>query len=145
MATSRAETHDRYERLVHRTGDLNHVLVRYMRAYLDDDGEALQECSTEAMAWLREHGQYFAATHMEIAGMASGLMSTGHLEELDAFVSSLADRYRAQGPPTQIDARQALQYMHEVLDELIEGYSVGTAHAPDTAVPLGKGMAWHVR
>jgi hypothetical protein len=37
---------------------------------------------------------------VEIAGMASGLMSTGRLEELDALVSGLADRYRAQGPPT---------------------------------------------
>ena len=92
--------HDRYERLVHRTGDLNHVLVRYMTAYIDDDGEALLQCSTEAVAWLREHGEYFAAAHVEIAGMASGLMSTGHLEDLDAFISNLADRYRTQGPPT---------------------------------------------
>jgi len=36
----------------------------------------------------------------EIAGVASGLMSTGRFQELDAFVSALADRYRTQGPPT---------------------------------------------
>jgi hypothetical protein len=281
--------HDRYERLVHRTGDLDHALARYMRAYIGDDGQALLECSTEAVAWLREHGEYFAAAHVEIAGMASGLMSAGHLEDLDAFVSSLADRYRAQGPPTllyvtltmlgysalmqghaeragqlfeesagiavparttsvnepvsagsafrrgnrldafrilhtyvhdllvtdytdlaglaavefinmmvasdrepdaarmleyltqsgafgtaarrtlvagaaseigesaerrtnlhqavepQLEARQALQYMHEVLDELIEDCSPGRAHGPDPTVPLGKGMASHVR
>jgi len=37
---------------------------------------------------------------VEIAGVASGLMSTGHFGELDAFVAPLVDRYRTQGPPT---------------------------------------------
>jgi predicted ATPase/DNA-binding SARP family transcriptional activator len=92
--------HDRYERLLRRHGNLDHVLVRYTRAYLHDDGAALLDCSTEAVAWLRAHGEDFAAAHVEIAGVASALMSTGRLQELDAFVVGLADRYRAQGPPT---------------------------------------------
>ena len=92
--------HQAYERLVHRYGKPDHPLVRYTRAYLYDDGEALRECSREAVAWLRSHGEEQAAVHVEIAGVASSLMSTGHFAELDAFVSALVDRYRTQGPPT---------------------------------------------
>ena len=92
--------HVAYEHLIHRYGNPDHVLVRYTRAYLYDDGEALRECSGEAVAWLRAHGEEYAALLVEIAGVASGLMSTGRFQELDAFVSALADRYRTQGPPT---------------------------------------------
>ena len=92
--------HQAYERLIHRYGKPDHPLVRYTRAYLYDDGEALRQCSREAMAWLRSHGEEHAAVHAEIAGVASSLMSTGHFAELDAFVSALVDRYRTHGPPT---------------------------------------------
>ena len=92
--------HQAYERLVRRYGKPDHPLVRYSRAYLYDDGEALRVCSPEAVAWLRSHGEDDAAVHVEIAGVASGLMSTGHFAELDMFVSALVDRYRTQGPPT---------------------------------------------
>jgi len=91
--------HGGYQRLVHRYGEPDHPLIRQTRAYLYDDGEALRECSLEAVAWLRRQGEDHAAAQAEIAG-ASGLQSTGHFEEHDAFVSALADRYRAQGPPT---------------------------------------------
>jgi predicted ATPase/DNA-binding SARP family transcriptional activator len=91
--------HDGYERLLHRYGEPDHALVRYTRAYLYDDGEAVGECSAEAVAWLRLHGEDHTAALTEIGG-ASGLLSTGRFEELDAVVSVLADRYRAQGPPT---------------------------------------------
>ena len=46
--------HQAYERLVHRYGRPDHPLVRYTRAYLYDEGEALRQCSPEAVAWLRE-------------------------------------------------------------------------------------------
>jgi hypothetical protein len=92
--------HQAYERLAHRYGKPDHPLVRYSRAYLYDDGEALRQCSPEAVAWLQRHGEDEAAVHVEIAGVASSLMSTGHFAELDAFVSALVDRYRTQGPPT---------------------------------------------
>ena len=92
--------HDAYERLVHRFGNPGHVLVRYTRAFLYDDGEALLEWAPKAVSWLRSHDEEHAAAHAEIGGVASGLMSTGHFAELDALVSGLADRYRAEGPPT---------------------------------------------
>jgi hypothetical protein len=59
-------------------------LLRYTRAYLYDDGEALLECSSEAASWLRRHGEEQAAVHAEITGVASALMSTGRFQELDA-------------------------------------------------------------
>jgi len=40
--------HDGFERLVNRHGQPDHVVVRYARANLVDDGEALNECSAEA-------------------------------------------------------------------------------------------------
>jgi len=45
---------------------------------------------------------------VEIGGAASGLMSTGRFQELDAFVSALIDRYRSQGPPTLLYVTLAL-------------------------------------
>jgi len=92
--------HARYEELVHRFGDPDHPLVRYTRAYFYDDGAELTGCAPDAVAWLRRHGQDHAAELAETGGVAAGLMNTGRLAELDDFVSALAARYRAQGPPT---------------------------------------------
>ncbi|MDN5857167.1 MAG: NB-ARC domain-containing protein, partial [Pseudonocardia sp.] len=91
--------HDGFERLLRRHGDPDHALIRYLRARLDDDGEAVTGCSAEAVAWLRRSGEDHAAALTEIGG-ASGLLSTGRFGELDAVVCALADRYRAEGPPT---------------------------------------------
>ncbi|MHA6783122.1 AfsR/SARP family transcriptional regulator [Pseudonocardia saturnea] len=90
---------DGFERLVRRHGEPEHALIRYLRAQLDDDGEALAGCSAEAVAWLRRSGEDYAAALTEIGG-ASGLLSTGRFGEHDAAVSALADRFRAEGPPT---------------------------------------------
>ena len=92
--------HDRYEGLVHRYGDSHHPLVRYTRAYLYDDGDKLTKCAPDAVAWLRGHGQDYPAELAETGGVAAGFMNTGRLGELDDYVSALAARYRAQGPPT---------------------------------------------
>ncbi|WP_205346936.1 AfsR/SARP family transcriptional regulator [Pseudonocardia broussonetiae] len=92
---------DRYgfERLVRRHGEPDHALIRYLRAQLDDDGEALTGCCAEAVAWLRCSGDDYTAALTELGG-ASGLLSTGRFAEHDAVVSELADRYRVDGPPT---------------------------------------------
>lgn len=89
--------HDSFERLLRRHGELDHPLIRYTRAHIDDDGEALMASSAEAVAWLRRRGDRHAAALTEIGG-AAGLLSTGRFAELDATVSDLADRYRADGP-----------------------------------------------
>lgn len=90
---------DGLEQLIRRHREPDHVLIRYLRAQLDDDGEALAGCSAEAVAWLRRNGDDYAAALTEI-GRASGLLSTGRFAEHDAVVSALADRHRAEGPPT---------------------------------------------
>jgi hypothetical protein len=92
--------HAAYERLIHRYGRPDHPLVRYTRDYFYDDAEALRLDAVQAAAWLRNHGENDGAGHAEIGGVASALMSTGRFPELDAFVSALVSRYRAQGPPT---------------------------------------------
>ena len=90
--------HDRYERLVHRFGDPDHPLVRYTRAYFYGDG--LTRRAPEAVAWLRRHGENYAAELAETGGVAAGLMNTARFPELDDYASTLVARYRAQGPPT---------------------------------------------
>ncbi len=89
-----------YEALVQRYGRTDHALIRFTRAYFHDDGEQLLNCAPEAVAWLRRQGDEHAAALTEIAGTGSGLLSTGRFEQLDVFVSALAERYRTHGPPT---------------------------------------------
>ena len=91
---------DGYERLVHRYGEPDHPMIRYTRAYLYDDAEALWVRAVEAVAWLRSEGEEEAAAHVEIAGVASGLMISGRFDELDPFITALIGRYRSKGPPT---------------------------------------------
>ena len=91
---------DGYESVVVRYGHREHPLLRYTHAYLYDDGAALSADSPAAVAELRRMGEPHLAALIELAGVASGLMSTGQLTAFDALVSGLADRYRADGPPT---------------------------------------------
>jgi hypothetical protein len=74
--------------------------MRFTRAYLYEEGDALLEWSRQAVTELRRHGEDHPAALTELAGVASGLLSTGQFEEFDAWVSALAGRYRAHGPPT---------------------------------------------
>jgi predicted ATPase/DNA-binding SARP family transcriptional activator len=98
-----------YERLIHRYArNHEHPLVRYTRAYLDDEAEALLLDARRAVAWLRSHGEDDAANYAEAGGVASALMSTGRFAELDAFVAVLVARYRAHGPPTLLYVTLAL-------------------------------------
>ena len=142
--------HQAYQRLAHRYGKADHPLVRYTRAYLYDDGEALLECSTEAVAWLRSHGEDHAAVHVEIAGVASSLMSTGQFAELDAyvfgnlaargFVNAAANRIatsaernadRFPAPGRDLGARHALEYMRGTLGEVANHeYTPGPSTTP---------------
>ena len=55
--------HQAYERLVSRYGQPDHPLLRYSRAYLYDDGEALRQYAPEAVAWFRSHDEDDAAVH----------------------------------------------------------------------------------
>lgn len=89
-----------FERVLGRYGYREHPLLRYTRAYLYEDNEALATHSPAAVAELRRMGEPHLAALTELAGVASGLLSTGQLTAFDALVSALAERYRADGPPT---------------------------------------------
>jgi predicted ATPase/DNA-binding SARP family transcriptional activator len=89
-----------YESLVQRHRGPDHPLIRYTRAYLDGDGAALSAWSPSAVSWLQGRGENHAAALTELAGVASGLMSTGRFEALDGFLRPLVERYRCSGPPT---------------------------------------------
>ena len=52
-----ASDHDGYERLVNRYGSPDHPVVRYSRAYLNDNGTVLLESARAAVTWLRGHAR----------------------------------------------------------------------------------------
>ena len=92
--------HGSYDRLASRYGTFTHPVVRYTRAYLADDAEKLRDSAADTVSWLRRQGEDNVANHVEIGGVASGLMSSGRFAELDTLVTTLAARYRSDGPPT---------------------------------------------
>ncbi|HEX8510209.1 MAG TPA: hypothetical protein VF635_12045 [Propionibacteriaceae bacterium] len=101
--------HAAYERLARRyVRNSHHPLVRYTRAYLYDEAEALRVDAQQAVSWFRSRGEVDAAMLAATGGVASALLSTGRLTELDTFVSALVARYRAQGPPTLLYVTLAL-------------------------------------
>ena len=89
-----------FDRLVATYGHGDHPLVRFARAYLVEDGPGLCTSSPAAVAWLRERGERHAADLVEMTGLASGLMTTGQLAELDLLASRMQTRFAADGPPT---------------------------------------------
>jgi predicted ATPase/DNA-binding SARP family transcriptional activator len=91
-----------YQRLVRHYGEPDHPLIRYTRAYLHGQGDELRACLPEVVAGLRRQGDDYLAGLMEL-NTAGTLLGIGRFEEVDAFVSALADRYRAQGPPTLLN------------------------------------------
>jgi len=135
--------HGRYEGLVHRYGDPNHPLVRYTRAYIDDDGDDLTRYAPDAVAWLRQRGENYAAELAETGGVAAGLMNTGRFPELDDHASALAARYRAQGPPTLLYvALSMLGYsaLFQGKPDLADGFfdEAVSVEVPDRTVSVNK-------
>ena len=93
------QDHAAYERLAHRYGEPDHPLVRYARAFLYEDTEALLEWGPLAVAVLRSQGDDYLAALPEMGG-ADALANLGRFEEHEAVFAALVDRYRADGPPT---------------------------------------------
>lgn len=93
---------DGFEELAARHGAPNHVLVRHARAFAHDDYPALAELGPQAVDELHRQGQHHLA---ELAEPDRGvaLLNIGRLDEADAHLGPLADRYRAQGPPTLLN------------------------------------------
>lgn len=100
---------DGYERLVDRYGEPDHPMIRYARAFLSNDYAVMAESAAQALAELRRRGEHYVADLIELVAMGLTLLMSGRLEEHDALVTALAERYRANGPPTCL--QWALTYL----------------------------------
>ena len=100
---------DGYERLVGRYGERDHPMIRYARAFLDNDFRARAESATQSIAELRRRGEHYIADVNELVALGLTLLMSGQFEEHDALVNALAERYRTQGPPTCL--QWALSYL----------------------------------
>ncbi|MET0460337.1 MAG: NB-ARC domain-containing protein, partial [Ilumatobacteraceae bacterium] len=89
-----------YERLVDRYGEPDHPMIRYARGFLSDDFEVMAESASQAIVELRRQGEHYIAELNELVASGLTLLMSGRLQEHDALVASLAERYRAHGPPT---------------------------------------------
>jgi hypothetical protein len=98
-----------YERLVGRYGEPDHPMIRYARAFLDDDYKVMTESASQSVIELRRRGEHYVADLNELVALGLTLLVSGQLEEHDGLVSGLAERFRAQGPPTAL--QWALTYL----------------------------------
>jgi predicted ATPase len=90
-----------YDLLVDRYGEPDSPLVRRARACAHADYAALAEWARPATAELRR-GDHDLAEQAEV-DLGAALLLRGHFAEGDALVGRLAERYRAQGPPTLLN------------------------------------------
>jgi hypothetical protein len=98
-----------YERLVGRYGEPDHPMIRYARGFLANDYDVMAESAARALSELRRRGEHYVADLVELVAMGLTLLMSGRLEEHDALVTALAERYRAHGPPTCL--QWALTYL----------------------------------
>jgi predicted ATPase/DNA-binding SARP family transcriptional activator len=96
---------DGYTRLVEQCGDPNHVLVRYARLVVGDNGDTSDNgddavaLGPQAAAEMRRRGEGQIASLFEIF-LGAALLGSGRIEEAETHVAALAERFRADGPPT---------------------------------------------
>ena len=100
---------DGYQRLVGRYGEPDHPMIRFARGFLHSDFGEMVMWAPRALAGLRERGEDDVADRFAVAGLATTLLLAGRLEEHDALVTGLTERYRAHGPPTCLN--WALTYL----------------------------------
>jgi hypothetical protein len=93
---------DAYERLVRRYGEPDHPLVHHARAAVYEDYGGMAKWSAPAVAALRARGEDDLADQLEL-DVGGGMLMTGQFAESDAFAAALAERFRAQGPPTLLN------------------------------------------
>jgi predicted ATPase/DNA-binding SARP family transcriptional activator len=98
-----------YERLVGRYGEPDHPMIRYARAFLSDDYARRAESAAQSVTELRRRGEHYIADLNELVAVGLTMLMSGQLDEHDALVTALAERYRAQGPPTCL--QWALTYL----------------------------------
>jgi len=100
---------DGYERLVGRYGEPDRPMIRYARAFLSDDHASMAAWARRSIVELRRQGEHYVADLNELVAVGFTLLMSGRLDEHDALVAALAERYRAHGPPTCL--QWALTYL----------------------------------
>lgn len=131
-----AVTHDPhgFDRLAARHGPPEHVLVHHARAFAHEDYAALAELGPPAVAELQRHGQHHLAELTE-PDRGVALLNLGRLDEADAHLAPLVDRYRAQGPPTLLNWALMLRGFVAVFRGDVEGSERLFEAAVAVAVP----------
>ncbi len=117
-----------YERLVSRYGEPDDPMIRYARGFLDDDLAAMAESAAQATVEQRLRGDHHLANVNELVTIGLTLLMSEQLEEHDALVTDLAERYRAHGPPTclqwaltQLGISASRQGRHHDAEQYYEG------------------------
>jgi predicted ATPase/DNA-binding SARP family transcriptional activator len=88
-----------FERLVDRHGAPDHPLVHHARALVYQDTEALVHWCPRVGEALRAAGDDHLAQLSDI-GVPRALLTMGRLDEADALMEVLTERYRRHGPPS---------------------------------------------
>ena len=110
-----------YERLAGRYGEPDHPLAHHARAAVYQDFAGLARWAPPAIAWLRQRDEGDLAEQFEI-DVAAALLFSGQVQQGDAAVAALVDRYREHGPPTLLH-----------LSLMLLGYSASVQRRPDRA------------
>ena len=87
-----------YERLVGRYGEPDHPMIRYARGFLDNDYQLRAESAAQSLVELRRRGEHYIADLNELVALGLTLLMSGRLEEHDALVTALVERYRVARP-----------------------------------------------
>ena len=117
-----------YERLVGRYGEPDDPMIRYARGFLHDDFAVMADSAAAATVEQRLRGEHHLANVNELVATGLTLLMSGQLDEHDALVTELAERYRADGPPTclqwaltQLGISASLQGRHHDGERYYEG------------------------
>jgi hypothetical protein len=111
---------------VEQCGEPDHVLARHARLVVGENGADAVVLGPRAVAEMRRRGEEQIASLFEVF-LGGALLNSGRLEEADAHLGALADRFRAQGPPTFLNwtlfllgSSAAFQGDHERAERLYE-------------------------
>ena len=75
-------------------------MIRFNHTYLSDVDVDAHAASTDAVAWLREHGEHRTADILDVSGVAASLIVLQRFDELDAVAAGIEERHRLSGPAT---------------------------------------------
>lgn len=97
-------TYDRpsYARIEERYGGADHILVRVAHNAIADDDQLTLDLAPEAAALLRGNGDELAASLLEVF-IGGALLSQGRLDDAEAHLQRLLDRFRKAGPATYLN------------------------------------------